>query len=378
MNVLMGMLGQSPIILSSSIHLPIGISFFTLQALTYLIDVYKARAPVQTNPLNVGLYISLFPQLLAGPIVRYQNFAGQIVHRFTTIESFAYGTRRFIIGLAKKVIIANTLATASDGIFGIPSAQLTPSLAWFGILCYTLQIYYDFSSYSDMAIGLGYMFGFRFPENFNYPYIAGSITDFWCRWHITLATWFRDYVYIPCGGNRKGILRKYVNLILVFFLCGLWHGASWNFLVWGLMHGSILIIERWTGLHDSTNKRGMLQHIYVNFFHMIGLVVFRSESLAAALSFLSSMVGLYKGTGVEYHTGLYTNGPLVLVLLIALVGCTPLLPFVKDRLQQATGSIFGLRPVVEICTISVLIMVFGATLCVMAAQTNLPFIYFRF
>ena len=217
------------------IHLPIGISFFTFQALSYVIDVYRRDMPAQKNPTRLALYISFFPELLAGPILRYRAMAGQIARRSIDLSGFAAGVRRFIVGLGKKVLIANTLATVADRIFSLAPAQFTPGLAWLGILCYTLQIYFDFSGYSDMAIGLGRMFGFEFMENFNYPYMSRSIKDFWRRWHISLSTWFRDYLYIPLGGNRGTPFRTHINLIIVFLLCGLWHGANWTFLVWGTM-----------------------------------------------------------------------------------------------------------------------------------------------
>jgi len=230
-----------------ALHLPIGISFFTFQAMSYVIDVYRDRIPVQKHPLRIALYIALFPQLIAGPIVRYQHIARQLTRRVVTRPGLAEGIRRFILGLGKKMLLANVLAVPVDKIFAIPAHQLTTSVAWLGVVCYALQIYFDFSGYSDMAIGLGRMFGFRFLENFRYPYLARTITDFWRRWHISLSSWFRDYVYIPLGGNRRGPLRTYRNLVIVFLLCGLWHGASWTFVAWGLFHGLFLAIERLGG-----------------------------------------------------------------------------------------------------------------------------------
>jgi alginate O-acetyltransferase complex protein AlgI len=214
-------------------HLPIGISFFTFHAISYVIDVHRGNARVQKNFLNFALYESLFPQLVAGPIIRYQDIADQIDRRRETLSGFAYGVIRFITGLSKKMLIANVLAVSADEIFALPSGGLSTSVAWLGAICYALQIYFDFSGYSDMAVGLGHMFGFRFVENFNYPYVSRSIQEFWRRWHISLSTWFRDYLYIPLGGNRVSPRRIYLNLIIVFFLCGLWHGASWNFVIWG-------------------------------------------------------------------------------------------------------------------------------------------------
>ncbi len=224
--------------------LPIGISFFTFHAISYVIDVSRRDATAQKSPVHAALYLLLFPQLIAGPIIRYRDIADQLARRIVSIDDFAYGVRRFVIGLAKKVLIANVVAGPADKIFSLPAAELSAAHAWLGIVCYTLQIYFDFSGYSDMAIGLGRMFGFRFPENFRWPYVATSVTAFWRRWHISLSTWFRDYLYIPLGGNRVSPARRYFNLITVFFLCGLWHGASWNFVIWGLWHGAFLVIER--------------------------------------------------------------------------------------------------------------------------------------
>src|SRR6185295_17982737 len=224
--------------------LPIGISFFTFHAISYVIDVYRRDATAQKSPVHAALYLLLFPQLIAGPIIRYRDIADQLARRVVVLDDFADGVRRFIIGLAKKMLVANIVAGPADRIFAMPFAELSAAHAWLGIVCYTLQIYFDFSGYSDMAIGLGRMFGFRFPENFRWPYIADSVQEFWRRWHISLSTWFRDYLYIPLGGNRVSPARRYRNLITVFFLCGLWHGASWNFVIWGLWHGTFLVIER--------------------------------------------------------------------------------------------------------------------------------------
>ncbi len=224
--------------------LPIGISFFTFHAISYVVDVYRRDATAQKSPVHAALYLLLFPQLIAGPIIRYRDLADQLARRIVTLDDFAYGVRRFIIGLAKKVLVANIVAGPADKMFALPFDQLSAAHAWLGISCYTLQIYFDFSGYSDMAIGLGRMFGFRFPENFRWPYIADSVQDFWRRWHISLSTWFRDYLYVPLGGNRLSPARTYGNLVAVFFLCGLWHGASWNFVIWGLFHGTFLVIER--------------------------------------------------------------------------------------------------------------------------------------
>ncbi len=243
LNSLLAFVG-TPSLGRPEVTLPIGISFYTFQAMSYVIDVYRGQAQAERNPINVALYIALFPQLIAGPIVRYTDVAAQIKVRSIDRDSFAYGIQRFIVGLGKKMLIANSAASVADAAFEIPDNQLSLAVAWLGILCYTVQIYFDFSGYSDMAIGLGRMFGFKFLENFNYPYIAKSVTDFWRRWHISLSTWYRDYLYIPLGGNRCAPWRVSLNLMIVFVLCGLWHGASWNFAIWGIYHGSFLMLER--------------------------------------------------------------------------------------------------------------------------------------
>ncbi len=242
-NALLATMHAAPIAVPR-VLLPIGISFFTFHAISYVIDVSRRNATAQKSPVHAALYLLLFPQLIAGPIIRYRDIADQLARRVVSLDDFAYGVRRFVIGLAKKVLIANVVAGPADKIFGMPSSELSTAHAWLGIVCYTLQIYFDFSGYSDMAIGLGRMFGFRFPENFRWPYVASSVTAFWRRWHISLSTWFRDYLYIPLGGNRVSPARRYRNLVTVFFLCGLWHGASWNFVIWGLWHGSFLVAER--------------------------------------------------------------------------------------------------------------------------------------
>src|SRR4051812_8670704 len=255
--------------------LPIGISFFTFHAISYVIDVSRRDATAQKSPVHAALYLLLFPQLIAGPIIRYRDIADQLARRVVSIDDFAYGVRRFVIGLGKKVLIANVVAGPADKIFAMPAHELSTAHAWLGIVCYTLQIYFDFSGYSDMAIGLGRMFGFRFPENFRWPYIADTVQEFWRRWHISLSTWFRDYLYVPLGGNRVPTATMYRNLVLVFFLCGLWHGASWNFVIWGLFHGTFLVVER-LGLAAAVRRLwAPLRHAYLLLVVMVGWVFFR-------------------------------------------------------------------------------------------------------
>src|SRR5438067_3043916 len=244
-----------------TIPLPLGISFFTFHAISYVVDVYKRNADAQRSIPTFALYILLFPQLIAGPIIRFRDIAAQLAAHDVRLADFAYGVRRFIFGLGKKVLIANTLGATADRIFDLPATELTMPLAWLGLICYTLQIYFDFSGYSDMAIGLMRMFGFRILENFNYPYISRSVREFWRRWHISLSNWFRDYLYIPLGGNQRGARRGYANLVIVFLLCGLWHGASWPFVVWGTWHGLFLVAER-AGFDAWLARIGPLRHVY--------------------------------------------------------------------------------------------------------------------
>ena len=274
-----------------TIILPIGISFFTFQSISYVIDVYRRKGKAQRNPINVGLYISLFPQLIAGPIVRYETIAKEIGDRNITKNGFTIGIERFIIGLSKKILLANNMAIIADHIFTITPNNLTLPLAWLGAITYTLQIYFDFSGYSDMAIGLGRIFGFHFLENFNYPYMAHSISDFWRRWHISLGSWFRDYVYIPLGGNRVNTRRLYLNLLIVWFLTGLWHGANWTFIIWGLLYFLLLCFEKSTRLDTFSNKA---THLYTLFFIIIGWVIFRSNSIKDAYYYLSTMFDFNK------------------------------------------------------------------------------------
>ena len=364
------------------VHLPIGISFFTFQAMTYVIDIYRKEALVQKNPINIGLYISMFPQLIAGPIVRYNSVARQIVSRTTSLDGFARGVERFIFGLGKKVLIANPVAVAADKIFAIPSEHLTFSLAWLGGICYTLQIYFDFSGYSDMAIGLGRMFGFTFPENFNYPYISKSIREFWRRWHITLSTWFRDYLYIPLGGNQRGTLRTYANLILVFFLCGLWHGASWNFVIWGLLHGLFLILER-IGLKKIINQIwSPFQIMYTLLVVIICWVFFRAETLTEALSFIFAMFGFATGDGIIQHLGLYVDNELIAAIAAGIIFSTPIFPFIQKVWQHKTEAnalpFNGSALVSAVTNLLVLVLVFLLSVMSLAAGAYNPFIYFRF
>ena len=362
------------------ITLPLGISFYTFQSLSYTIDVYRGDARASRNLLDFACFVTLFPQLVAGPIVRYRDIAAQLRERVVTRSDFAAGVTRFVLGLAKKVLVANTVAIAADEIFAIPEAHMTPGLAWLGVLCYTLQIYFDFSAYSDMAIGLGRMFGFRLLENFNYPYIASSVQDFWRRWHMSLSTWFRDYLYIPLGGNRGSQGRTYFNLFLVFFLCGLWHGASWTFVAWGMLHGAFLVVER-LGLSQLLKRcPRFIRHAYTLLVVMVGWVLFRAETFAEASVFLRAMAGSSRGAGDLYFVGLYLNRELALTLCLGVLFSLPVLPWLAGKyreLSQDAGStlvVFG----GQLVRLSVLGLLFAACAVSLAAGTYNPFIYFRF
>jgi alginate O-acetyltransferase complex protein AlgI len=376
-------LGQIPLINLPPVHLPLGISFFTFHALSYLIDVYRSEVQAQKNPLLTTLYISLFPQLVAGPIIRYHDVASQLATRLINREGFATGIRRFIVGLGKKMLIAHVVAVPVDQIFALPANQLTVGLAWLGVICYALQIYFDFSGYSDMAIGLGLMFGFRFLENFNYPYISQSIQEFWRRWHISLSNWFRDYLYIPLGGNRCAPWRVYFNLITVFFLCGLWHGASWTFAIWGLYHGAFLVIERLGFGRWLARRWQPVRHLYAVLVVMAGWVLFRAETITGALAILGAMVGFSRGTGLEYNVTLYLNAELGLALAVGIIGSTPWLNYLGRWYKHLMAAypqkiallVEGSFSFVEVVMLT---LIFLASSMQLAAGTHNPFIYFRF
>lgn len=364
------------------IHLPIGISFFTFQAISYVIDVYRRVSPVQRKPINMGLYIGLFPQLIAGPIVRYHDIADQIDKRAVSFETFSGGVRRFAIGLGKKVLIANTMATVADQVFTLDVNQIGMGLAWLGIICYSIQIYFDFSGYSDMAIGLGLMFGFRFLENFNYPYISTSIREFWRRWHISLSNWFRDYLYIPLGGNRKGSVRTYVNLYLVFFLTGLWHGASWNFVIWGLIHGTFMIIER-LGFDNWLHKLWRpLRHAYVLLIVMVAWVFFRAETFTQALGYITKMFSFSPGEA-EHTVAIYLDNLRLVTLLLGLIFSVPILNIIsywtESNLHARQERSLALQDLLlSVLSLASIILVLFLSVMSLASGSHNPFIYFRF
>ncbi|WP_010095151.1 MBOAT family O-acyltransferase [Ornithinibacillus scapharcae] len=357
--------------------LPIGISFFTFQAMSYVIDVYRNDAKVQKNVWDLALYIALFPQLVAGPIVRYNTIADQIKARIHNLELFAAGIRQFIIGLSKKVLIANPLGEIADTIFATNPGELSVTTAWIGILAYTLQIYFDFSGYSDMAIGLGKMFGFEFLINFNYPYIARSIGEFWRRWHISLSSWFRDYVYIPLGGNRKGPWKTYRNLLIVWTITGFWHGASWTFMAWGFYYGIIICVER-LGFNKVLEKTWRpFQHLYVIFVVMVGWVFFRADNFSYSFDYLQSMFGIGAAGLIDKTALLYLHDQAYLIVL-GILFSLPLLPWIQKRLDQLGER----RQILATMRFSISSFVYlGLLLMVtmfLVNSTYNPFIYFRF
>ncbi len=358
------------------IHLPLGISFFTFQAMSYLVDIYRGTAPVCRDPLRCGLYISLFPQLIAGPIVRYHEIAAQLQERPESSALFVSGVRRFIMGLAKKMLLANPLGELADTVFGMPSSSLDPGLAWCGAIFFGLQIYFDFSAYSDMAIGLGRLFGFRFPENFNYPYSASSMREFWRRWHMSLSRWFRDYLYIPLGGNRFGGARTAFNLVAVFLLCGLWHGASWNFVIWGGIHGLFLALER-GGFGTVLGRLWWpLRHFYVLAVVTTAWVFFRLESLPAAWDYVSIMYGFGGAETVPGTLLMLLGREQVLVLLLATLLALPVYPALCIRWAIPMGQRRPLLYAMEHAALFLPLM-WLALLSVASSVYN-PFIYFRF
>ncbi len=355
-----------------NVIMPIGISFYTFQALSYVVDVYRGEVKVQKDIYKLALYISLFPQLVAGPIVKYHDVAEQIDKRTITFDKVNYGVKRFIMGLAKKMLIANTLGAVADKIFAQPVEQFDALTAWIGAFAYTFQLYYDFSGYSDMAIGLGSIFGFKFLENFNYPYISKSITEFWRRWHISLSTWFKEYLYIPLGGNRVTKRRNMFNLFVVFLATGIWHGAEWTFVVWGLWHGAFIIFEKLTGWHKKEGGFNLVlaQHIYTIFAFVIGWVIFRAENLTYAVSYIKNMFGLISEHDIIYERFYYIDNMELIAFAAAIICSMPIF----NKLPEIGFKYKIQRTVVNIWLIALFIL----SVAVMAASTYNPFIYFRF
>lgn len=356
-----------------TIVMPLGISFYTFQSLSYIVDVYRGTCRAQRRLLDLTLYISFFPQLVAGPIVKYHDVAGAIDCRRESLSQFAYGLRRFMLGFAKKILFANVFGQIADSVYGTPVEQLGVSFSWVGALAYMLQIYFDFSAYSDMAIGLGAMFGFSFLENFDYPYRSLSITEFWRRWHISLSTWFKEYLYIPLGGNRVPHLRNLANLWIVFFLTGLWHGAEWTFVVWGLYHGAFIIMEKATGWHKRTNGPLLkaVHSVYLLLVVLIGWVFFRADNLSHALHYIATMFGLLETTPI-HDLGFYLSYDLIIPLLLAL----PAAFGAWHNLVRIPSSPRSLA--VQIVIDMAILLCFAFAIAFLAGTSYNPFIYFRF
>ena len=349
------------------ISLPIGISFYTFQTMSYVIDVYRDDAPVSKNFINFGTYVALFPQLIAGPIVRYRDVAEQLVNRRETLEMFTKGVKLFMVGLAKKVIIANTMGTLTTNIFATTDENGVVG-TWVGMIAYTSQIYFDFSGYSDMACGLGNMMGFEFLKNFNYPYIAKSITDFWRRWHISLSTWFKEYVYIPLGGNRKGVKRQILNLLIVWGLTGLWHGAAYNFVLWGLYYGLLLILEKFVLKKFLDRLPSFVQHIYTLFIIIIGWGLFYFTDVGQLGEFMVDLFNFGNGIcGDQAFNLIMSNLPM---LIIAAVASTPLATMLYTRFEHRR---FMWIPETLYC-----MGVLAVSTASLVNQSYNPFLYFRF
>ena len=365
------------------VRLPIGISFFTFHALSYVIDIYRRKWTAAKNPADVALYIFFFPQLIAGPILRWSAIAPQLTKRVVTREGFAEGVRRFAGGLAKKMLVANVVAVPVDKIFALPSNELTPALAWLAVICYTLQIYFDFSGYSDMAVGLGKMFGFQFLENFNFPYTAQSIKDFWRRWHISLSTWFRDYLYIPMGGSRCPVWRTHLNLVIVFFLCGLWHGASWTFVIWGLYHGMFLVLERTRFGHWLEALPRPLRHGYALLVVMAGWVLFRADSFGHATTFLGTLAGFSAGVNPAQKIARYWSHELGWCIALGVMFSMPAWDWIRSSARAVQRWVpAALQPATQAVGQGLQLFLVVAALMFSAAWlaggTYNPFIYFRF
>lgn len=356
----------------ANLALPIGISFFTFQALSYVIDVYRREVETEKNLFHVMLYISFFPQLIAGPIIKYHDIQTQIGSRKTDSREIAEGMRRFILGLAKKVLISNVMAVTADALFAVPADEMNILSAWTAALAYLFQIYFDFSGYSDMAIGMGRIFGFTFQENFRYPYVSQSIQEFWRRWHISLSTWFKEYLYIPLGGNRKGKGRTCVNKLIVFISTGLWHGANWTFVIWGLWHGMFMLLEEAVPIRKLPR---LIRHIYTLLAVCVGFVIFRADTLAQAIQMAGKMFAGWTFQTVQMNTVLQQMTPLFIVtIIIAVIACMPVLSRAKAWENEARARRRVMEPLGYLASFMLLI------LCMLSLSggTYNPFIYFRF
>ncbi len=377
-NTVGGLFGRPNLL--APVALPIGISFYTFQALTYTVDVYRKKAPVQKNPLKLLLYVSCFPQLIAGPIVQYADIAPQIDNRKITADGYIRGFRRFCIGLAKKILLANLCGSVIAELGMADTGTLTVLGAWFGAILYSLQIYFDFSAYSDMAIGIGRMLGFTYKENFNYPYMADSVTDFWRRWHISLGAFFRDYVYIPLGGNRVGKLRFVLNLLIVWGLTGLWHGASWNFILWGLLYGVLLIFEKLILGKRLSRIPSVIRRIFTLLFVMLGWIIFYYEDVRLGLTHIGALFGIARVDGAWQAAPLFDDKWLLLLkyalpLLFMFVACTPL----AKRIAETWENRHRIRRCgFDLAATIVSVALLALSLLFLIGQSYNSFIYFRF
>lgn len=355
-----------------SIALPLGISFFTFCGISYIVDVFKGRTQAQKNPFMIAFYLSFFPKLAQGPIARYGDIAGQMTARSCTVEKFSEGIWRFTVGLAKKMIIANQIGSVVDQIYAVPANQNSAAIAWLGAIGYTFQIYFDFSGYSDMAVGLGKMFGFDIMENFDYPYISKNISDFWRRWHISLSSWFRDYIYIPLGGNRTG--NVYVNLFLVFVATGLWHGAAWNFVIWGLWHGFFILLERFLrNKHIEMKLPGIVNILLTFFIVNLGWVLFRAPDFGYAMKFIGVMFGTVQPANVGYTLFWYLTPKLAFILAVAVLASLPWKRFFPKLVSK-----YAETPALTIVKDIVIVFLLAVSVMLVMTSTYNSFIYFKF
>ena len=356
------------------IALPIGISFFTFQTMSYTVDVYRGVTDVQKNWMKYGTYVSMFPQLIAGPIVQYKTIAQQLEHRTENTDDFVSGINRFMIGVGKKVLLANNIGSLWDTISAMQVGTLPVATAWLGAIAYTFQIYFDFSGYSDMAIGLGRMFGFHFLENFDHPYVSRSITEFWRRWHMSLGAWFREYVYIPLGGNRKGIPRQICNLLIVWMLTGIWHGASWNFVLWGLYYGILLILEKFVLKRFMEKWPDALQNLYTMILVIIGWMLFALEDVGRALAYIRAMFGRF-GAALADNTTVYLFYNHVVLLVILAIAVTRLPQKMGCWMEKRCGSAAGVQMILRLLFYG---GIFSLSVAYLVDATYNPFLYFRF
>ena len=376
-NVLISVFKISPVTVTKVI-LPIGISFYTFQGLSYLVDVYRKTVEPQRNFIKLGTYIALFPQLIAGPIIRYNEIEHQLTQRKFNVTNLYDGIKRFMFGLARKVLIANQIAAMVDEIFSRSPGEIPMLTAWIGILGYTLQVYHDFAGYSDMAIGLGKMFGFNFPENFNYPYLAKSIGQFWQRWHITLSTWFKNYLYFPLGGSRCSPLRVYLNLFIVFFCTGLWHGASWNFVIWGLIHGIFLVFER-MGLNRLLSKSfGFVQRFYALFVIVLSRVFFRADDLTTAINYMKTLFGGSSPTISNLYFYRYFSIDFIIIVIVAILSSTKFFEIINNQVNKLAQKYVFMFHLKHIFIILGIIFVLFIVINQLVLGSYNPFIYYRF